>query len=100
MNWTELCARASGSVARSQWLLDRALAAAKAAHNSAIDAVMGAELPTAVGLCVALDAHGVEIPHEVLSKFHGYLAPSPTRATAWVPLSNRNARGPRCVKGS
>ena len=80
MNWTDLCARASVSVARSQWLLDRAWAAAKAAHNGAIDTVLGAELPTAVGLCLALDAHGVEIPRDVLSKFHGYLAPSPTRA--------------------
>ena len=99
MNWAELCARASGSVARSQWLLDRAWAAAKAAHNGAIETAIGAELPTAVELCVALDAHGVEIPHDVLSKFHGYLAPSPTRATAWVRASNHNARAPKCMKG-
>jgi hypothetical protein len=99
MNWTELCARASGSVARSQWLLDHAWAAARAAHNGAIDAVIGAELPTAVGLCVALDAHAVEIPHEVLSKFHGSLAPSPTRVTAWVRASNHNASAPKSMKG-
>lgn len=79
MNWTELCARSSDSAARSQWLLDRALAAVSAAQDSALDAAIAAELPTAVELCAILDDYGVGVPKDVLSKFHGYLAPSPIR---------------------
>jgi hypothetical protein len=81
MSWTELCARASDSVALSQWLLDRALVAVEAARNVALDAVIAAELPTALELCEAMDAHAVAVPDEVLAKFSGHLAPSPIRAT-------------------
>lgn len=80
MTWSELRARASDSVARSQWLLDRALAALDAANNVVLDAVIATELPTPDGLCAMLDEHGVGIPHEVLSRFQGYMSPSPTRA--------------------
>ena len=79
MSWTDLHTRASPSAARAQWLLDQALAALGAAQNSALDAVIAAELPTAYGLCAALDEHGVKVPDEVLAKFNGYLAPSPIR---------------------
>ncbi|MCW5658701.1 MAG: hypothetical protein KIT60_13430 [Burkholderiaceae bacterium] len=88
MNWTELCARSSNSAARSQWLLDRALAAISAAQDSALDAVIAAELPTAIELCALLDEYRVDVPKDVLSKFHGYLAPSPTRAADADKSSN------------
>ena len=81
MTWTELFGRASDSVALSQWLLDRALVATEVAADTALDAVIAAELPTAFGLCEALDAYGVRVPTEVLAKFHGALAPSPVRVT-------------------
>jgi hypothetical protein len=90
MNWTELCTRASDSIALSQWLLDRALVAMDTARNSALDAVIAAELPTAFGLCEALDAHGVKVSDDVLAKFRGHLAPSPIRA-AGSPTRSRHA---------
>jgi hypothetical protein len=77
MSWTDLFARACDSDALSQWLLDSALGAMEAAHNSTLDAVIAAELPTPAGLCAALDAHGVDVPNAVFSKFHGHSAPRP-----------------------
>jgi hypothetical protein len=79
MGWTELFARASDSVALSQWLLDRALAALEAARNGALDAVIAAELPSPAGLCEALDSHRVNVPNEVLVKFYGHSNPRPAR---------------------
>jgi len=78
MSWTDLFARACDSVALSQWLLDSALGAMEAAHNSALHAVIAAELPTPAELCAALDAHGVDVPNAVLLKFYGHSAPRPT----------------------
>jgi hypothetical protein len=49
----------------------------EAAHNSALDAVIAAELPTPAGLCAALDSHGVDVPNAVLLKFYGHSAPRP-----------------------
>ncbi len=49
----------------------------EAAHNSALDAVIAAELPTPAGLCAALDSHGVDVPNAALLKFYGHSAPMP-----------------------
>ena len=81
MNWAELFERANASAGRSAWLLDRALDAVNAAQNNALDAAIAAELPTARLLCAMMDEHGLSVPPEVLSRFHGYLAPSPVRAS-------------------
>jgi hypothetical protein len=87
MNWTELCARASDSVALSQWLLDRALIAVSAARDHALDVAIAAALPTPVELCEALDAHAVRVPDEVVAKFIGHTASSPVHAQDVATIS-------------
>jgi hypothetical protein len=82
MSWIDLFARASDSAALAQWLLEHALAAANAAQDSALEAAMATELPTAFALCAELDSRGVAVPAEVRSKFCGHLAPAPIRAAS------------------
>jgi hypothetical protein len=75
MNWTELFAQAADSADRAQLVLDSALAAVAAARNTALDATIAAEMPSALVLCALLDAYGVRTPGEVAARVCWYANP-------------------------
>jgi hypothetical protein len=64
VTWTELIVQATDA-SHAQQVLDVALAAVAATRSAAIDAAIAAEVPTPLGLCAVLDAHGVPVPTDL-----------------------------------
>jgi hypothetical protein len=87
VNWTELLAQAAGSADRTQLVLDSALAAVAAARNTALDATITAEMPSALGLCALLDAYGVRAPGEVAARVCWYATPRRPAAAQALPVN-------------
>jgi len=86
VNWTELLAQAADSADSAQFVLDSALAAVAAARSTALDATITAQMPTAVGLCALLDAHGVRAPGEVVARVCWYAKPMRADTEPPVPV--------------
>jgi hypothetical protein len=67
VTWTELIAQATDPL-HSQYVLDVALASIAATRSPVLDAAITAEVPTPLGLCATLDAHGVPVPTDLVAR--------------------------------
>jgi len=90
VTWTELLAQAADP-AQSQFVLDVALAAVVASHSCALDAVITAEVPTLLGLCAILDAHGVPVPAQSVAALFSHVEAPPLDGLAPLPQDLRLA---------
>ena len=91
MTWTELIAQATDPL-QSQYVLDAALAAVATARSAAVDAVIAAAVPTPLGLCALLDAHGIPVPADFVAVVSEHVESPPSDELRPMPQDLRLAR--------